>query len=71
MTLQIHPNLSNERLALLYEVFQTFNSSLDLDQVLNNVIEKILHITQAERGFVILSKENGELDFKAARGANQ
>ncbi len=61
MTLQIHHNLSNERLVLLYEVFQTFYSSLDLDQVLNNVIEKILHITQAERGFVILIKENGEL----------
>lgn len=54
MITQIHPELSNERQALLYEVFQTFNSSLDLDQVLNNVIEKIKtalieHIAEREQ----------------------
>ena len=45
------------RLALLYRVSQTFNSSLDLDTVLNRVMDEVIAVTSAERGFVMLRDE--------------
>lgn len=59
---------SGVRLALLYHLAQTFNSSLDLDQVLNRVIDEVIVATHAERGFVMLREGNGQLSFQAARG---
>lgn len=61
----------NERLELLYHLSQAFNSSLDLDQVLNTVIDEIIAATHAERGFVVLREANGELVFRVARGIHQ
>jgi sigma-B regulation protein RsbU (phosphoserine phosphatase) len=58
----------NQRLALLYRLSQTFNSTLDLEEVLNRVMDEVIAVTQAERGFVMLVGEQGELDFHAARG---
>ncbi|HEY42721.1 MAG TPA: SpoIIE family protein phosphatase [Anaerolineae bacterium] len=63
--------LSSERLTLLYSVSQTFNSSLDLDEVLNIVIDEVIKATNAERGFVVLRDVEDELDFRAARGMDQ
>ncbi len=61
-------SLSSERLALLYQLSQTFNASLDLDEVLNRVMDEVIAATKAERGFVMLTGEKGELSFRAARG---
>ena len=63
--------LSSERLTLLYSVSQTFNSSLDLDEVLNIVMDEVIKATKAERGFVVLRDAEDELDFRAARGMDQ
>jgi phosphoserine phosphatase RsbU/P len=60
--------LSTERLELLYRLSQTFNSSLDLDEVLNRVMDEVIAITRAERGFVMLQESDGGLHFHAARG---
>ena len=62
---------SGERLALLYHLAQTFNSTLDLDQVLNRVIDEVIIATRAERGFVMLHEQNGRLVFRVARGIDQ
>jgi sigma-B regulation protein RsbU (phosphoserine phosphatase) len=62
---------SGERLALLYQLSQTFNSSLDLDEVLNRVMDEVIVATRAERGFVMLHDEQGQLVFRAARGMDQ
>jgi sigma-B regulation protein RsbU (phosphoserine phosphatase) len=59
------------RLALLYRVSQTFNSSLELDTVLNRVMDEVIAITSAERGFVMLRDEDGSLVFRVARGMDQ
>jgi phosphoserine phosphatase RsbU/P len=59
---------SGVRLALLYHLAQTFNSTLDLDQVLNRVIDEVIVATHAERGFVMLREANGQLSFQIARG---
>jgi len=65
------PELPAERLALLYHLSQTFNSSLDLDEVLNRVMDEVIAATQAERGFVTLRGDDGDLDFRVARGLDQ
>ena len=62
---------SADRLALLYHLTQTFNSSLDLEEVLNRVMDEVIVATRAERGFVMLRDENGVLDFRVARGIDQ
>lgn len=62
---------TGDRLALLYHLSQTFNSSLDLDEVLNRVIDEVIVATRAERGFVMLYDEQGQLGFRVARGMDQ
>jgi len=63
--------VSGERLALLYQLTQTFNSSLDLDEVLNTVMDEVVAATGAERGFLMLREPDGGLKFRAARGMDQ
>jgi sigma-B regulation protein RsbU (phosphoserine phosphatase) len=62
---------SGEHLALLYRLSQTFNSSLDLDEVLNRVMDEVIVVMRAERGFVMLHEENGKPIFRVARGMDQ
>jgi sigma-B regulation protein RsbU (phosphoserine phosphatase) len=63
--------LTDERIALLYHVSQAFNSTLELDEVLNIVIDEVIAAIQAERGFVVLRESDGELVFRAARGMDK
>ncbi len=62
---------SGDRLALLYRLSQTFNSSLNLDEVLNRVMDEVIAVTHAERGFVMLHEADGKLGFRVARGMDQ
>ena len=41
-----------QRLAALYEVSHVIGSSLDLNEVLNQVMDAIIQLTDAERGFL-------------------
>jgi sigma-B regulation protein RsbU (phosphoserine phosphatase) len=65
------PQLPNDRLDLLYRLSQTFNSSLDLDEVLNKVMDEVIAATRAERGFVMLRHPDGTLAFRVARGMDR
>ncbi len=62
---------TTDRLALLYRVSQTFNSSLDLDAVLARVMDEVIAATRAERGFLMLRDAEGRLVFRAARGLDR
>jgi serine phosphatase RsbU (regulator of sigma subunit) len=62
------PDLTGDRFALLYRLSQTFNASLDLDEVLDRVMDEVITATNAERGFVTLSEAEGGLVFRSARG---
>jgi len=62
------PELTGGRFALLYRLSQTFNASLDLDEVLDRVMDEVITATKAERGFVTLSELEGGLVFRSARG---
>jgi len=62
---------SKDRFTLLYHLAQTFNSSLDLDEVLDLVIDEVIAAIGAERGFIALREPDGELVFCSARGIDQ
>ena len=61
------------RLAALYSVSQALGSSLDLDEVLNQVMDAVIGLTHAERGFLVLLEENSteEWSLRAARNYSQ
>lgn len=65
------PEPSADRLALLYRISQAFNSSLDLEQVLNRVMDEVIATTRAERGFLMLRNADEQMAFVAARGMDQ
>jgi sigma-B regulation protein RsbU (phosphoserine phosphatase) len=61
---------------LLLRLAETFNSSLELDVVLNLVMDEVISAVQAERGFVMLKEasneqDGGELEFRVARGIDR
>ncbi|WP_420641216.1 ATP-binding protein [Candidatus Leptofilum sp.] len=60
------------RLAALYEVSSQLGKSLDLGEVLNQVMDSIIQLTGAERGFLMLyDSEKGDLQTRAARNFDQ
>jgi len=67
------PPVSNpEHLAILYEITRTLNSSLELNVVLENIMDRVIKVTGAERGFLMLRNDaTGELEFTVARGINR
>lgn len=59
-------------LETLYETTRYLNSSLDLEEVLDNVIDRVVEVTGAERGFLMLfDQDTGELRFQVARGMDR
>ncbi len=56
------------RLAALYRVSTMLGGSLNLDEVLNQVMDAVIELTRAERGFLVLIQpESGDLVLRAAR----
>lgn len=61
-------NGEQARLAALYHVSSVLGSSLQLAEVLNQVMDAVIQLTGAERGFLILSDApGGDLHLQAAR----
>lgn len=58
-------------LLALSEIGQVINSSLELDEVLRIVMDTIVRLTGAERGFLMLRDENGEMVTRIARNWEQ
>src|SRR5207248_7493172 len=50
------------RLAALYGVSRALGSSLQLDEVLNQVMDAIIELTGAERGFLMLDRKSTRLN---------
>lgn len=55
----------------LAEISQVVNSSLELNEVLRIVMDTIVRLTGAERGFLMLRDERGELSIRIARNWEQ
>jgi len=65
-------NDQQARLAALYEVSSQLGSSLDLTEVLNQVMDSIITLTGAERGYIVLFDEvSGDLRLAVARNVDQ
>lgn len=59
------------RFQALYNVSRLLGSSLDLQVVLDQVMDAIIHLTAAERGFLMLRDDDGGLTVKVARNLDQ
>jgi phosphoserine phosphatase RsbU/P len=64
-------DMSLERLETLYRVSQALASTLDLEAVLNIVMDQVITVTKAERGFLMLGDRPQDLRFHVARGIDQ
>jgi signal transduction histidine kinase len=60
-----------QRFTKLYDVSRAIGSSLDLQTVLSSVIDAIIVLTGAERGFLMLLNDDGVLDVRIARNFDQ
>lgn len=61
--------LGPEHLTTLYNFSMNMNSSLDFNTVLNNFLDSVMDITNAQRGFVMIdANEIGQLEVIVARG---
>ena len=60
------PQVSRDR--LLYQVAAELTSSLDLDEVLAKVMDRVIELMNASRGFVVLVDDRGRLSVRVSRG---
>ena len=61
----------HSNLLALANIGQVINSSLELDEVLRIVMDNIVRLTRAERGFLMLRNEKGEMVTRMARNWEQ
>src|SRR5512143_1758147 len=66
-TLEAH----HKNLTALAKVGSVVNSSLELDEVLRIVMDNIIKLTEAERGFLMLRDESGQMSTRIARNWEQ
>ncbi|MBI5957109.1 MAG: GAF domain-containing protein [Chloroflexi bacterium] len=64
-------SVHQKRLVALYDVSRVIGSSLDLQTVLDQVMDAIIQLTGAERGFLMLLDDDGQLGVKVARNFDQ
>jgi PAS domain S-box-containing protein len=57
----------HRNLSALADIGQVVNSSLELEEVLRIVMDNIVRLTHAERGFLMLREDNGEMVTYVAR----
>ena len=60
-----------DNLAALTNIIQTINSSLELGEVLRIVMDTIIRLTNAERGFLMLRNDEGGFNLVIARNWEQ
>jgi len=61
-------HVGRQKVEALAKVGDVINSSLGLDRVLEEVMDSLIALVQAERGFLVLREEDGELRVQTARG---
>lgn len=63
-----HVQKRQSQLGALMGTGSAINSSLGLKRVLENVMDTLIALMRAERGFLMLREKNGELSVQIARG---
>ena len=65
----VDTHMQLQQLRRLAETTALVNSAQETDEVLNEVMETVIQLTQAERGYIVLrNRETGEMEFAVARG---
>jgi len=60
--------LDRDELGTLYTIARVLNSTLDLDEVLHMVMDQVIEVVDADRGFLMLeNRETSLLEFNIAR----
>ena len=61
-------NLGRDELGTLYTIARTLNSTLDLGKVLQLVMDRVIEVVGADRGFLMLvNQQTNQLTFEIAR----
>ncbi len=66
-----HRQRSAQRFEALFNVSRMMGTSLDMETVLRQVMDAVIQITQAERGFLMLHDDDGGIEVKVARNLDQ
>ena len=61
----------NAGLKRILEISEIMNSTLDVDKLFRLIVDRVLDLTKAERGFVVLLDEQSKLDVKVAHEAGR
>jgi len=72
--IQVESKKFADQFSRMQEAVRTFSlmtSSLELDEVLQEVMDTIIKLTGAERAYLMLSEEDGELAIRVARNWDQ
>ncbi len=65
----VDSHMKLQQLRRLADTTALVNSAQETDEVLNQVMETVIQLTQAERGYIVLkNRHTGELEFTVARG---
>ncbi len=65
----VDAHMKLQQLRRLADTTALINSAQQTDEVLNQVMETVIQLTQAERGYIVLKNaHSGELEFTVARG---
>ncbi len=67
----LQASASQQKLAALYEASRLLSSTLDLQAVLDQVMDSVVQLMNAERGFIMLLNDDGKLEFKVARNLDR
>jgi signal transduction histidine kinase len=59
------------RFEALYNVSAMIGASLDIDKVLEHIMDAVIQLTGAERGFLMLRDDDGDLQVRIARNLDQ
>ena len=62
---------AESRLRRLLRINKRLNSELRLPRLLEMIVDTVIELTDAERGFLLLEDEGGELNVKVARNIDQ
>jgi Nif-specific regulatory protein len=58
-------------LSLLQDISRTINSELDLMRLISKILDMVIEVLQAERGFLILRDKDGKLVIRTARNIDK
>ncbi len=68
----VESQIQLRQLRRLADTSALINSAQETDEVLNEVMETVIQLTNAERGYIVLRNyETGEMEFRTARGLSE